>query len=702
MKRTLGTQPLLTKPISTVLWVVILTLFGFLAVSSLLLQKQLREDTDLRGQASVTNGVVHITSPTTTLKLGTESPIQIDINTNNTQVSAVQLTLDLTVTGENQQFGSGFSYRVTNPKLRLADWNGKATTNGYQYQFMLLPNVVGDPFSTSGNESLMALSLIPASTNAYRLDFDQSKTIVTRYQTANQDVLNTVENVVLNVIQDVCSYSFGAWSSCQNGKQIRTYTANPSTCAAPDATQLEQSCLQQCAYTYSDWGACTNGWKTRTVATTPANCTWYQTEAMQELTQACETVGYDPDFSLYTYEACWYDRTIGNSTYVLWNKNRYPNVTAIDVSIYSDFRDFANKEVSGGTSTLGDSYLVTDSTNFRTYSDGKKTLYSFYPEVNYYFRLWNGKHSSVVRFFIPKCAGVGGVSYKQCNESCSSNTECAPNLTCSNNQCRRAGNVDSTSCVLAPDKGLNRSCNEYCADSRECTAGLSCYWNRCRNPKNQPDTSCKAPAKKSVYRVIESYSNEKGGSELTTEAAEMQCNETCAGNSDCALGLRCYSNRCRLPANLASFICSATEIGEDPELAIGSTTSGVIDSKPSVSPAATTSTTKKVDSTGGTDNKTTQKPAWITSLFTKLPFILGGLLLIVVALLVLPMLFGDSRRKDARYINPNTAQKTSDLESEQRRLEHLKQNLNMQTPKNESANSMMERLKQRGVQPPGI
>lgn len=695
---------------SLIVWALVLSLLGLLAVGSLVLQKQLRQSqADLRGTASVHTGPVHITVPTTSLSLGSESVVKLEVDTQQTQVSAIQLAIELKTTNPADAFGTNFNYRVTNDQLRLADWSGGAifspsdpnTSIGFRYQFMLIPTTVANPFSTQGSEPLMAFSFVPSSSDPYHLSFEPTQTIATNYL-GIQDVLSTVGTATLAVTADECVYTYGEWSSCQNGKQIRSYSASIPTCPAPSADKLEQSCLPSCSYNYSNWSACTNGWQTRTVSTVPASCTWYEPAEVEELTRSCggETVD-STEFTLYTYEACWYTKSAGNSAYVIWDKNAYPNVTAIDVSIFPDFRDFANKIVSGATSTLGDRYLVTDLTNFRTYSDGKQSLFAFYPDVNYYFRLYTNKHSGVVRFFIPKCAGTGGVSYKQCNETCSSNAECAPNLTCSNNQCRRAGNVDSTSCVLPPDKGLNRSCNEYCADSRECASGYTCWYNRCRNPKNLSDLSCRLPAKTSTrVRTTTTVVNDKGGT-IGTQTIDAQCNEACASNRDCAIGLRCFENRCRLPANLDSVICSATELGAMPT---ASATPSI--SQSTTSARISTQPTQKSSQGSATDKDAEEKQApatsnnWLVAVLPKLPYLLGGIVLLILAILILPMFFRSSPKSTA-YQHSTLA----DLEKQRAVTQTITPSQGTSdttAPSAPSANQMLERLKQRGVQPPRI
>ncbi len=687
LTKSVNTQRITPSVVISFVVALALTLLG---IGTLLLQKQLRQTINDRSQAATSSGVVELKQANATLDFQSESTANLTINTNSAQISALQVLFRVEVlqpaTGSTA-FGSEPTAQITNPDLHLAVAgqfaaivNGDNVTTGYIYTGLIIP-APGQPFATTTDEPLLSITFAPASVGTYVVSFDSAQSIATLYG-ETQDVLKTVVPMNFAVDASACQYTYGEWSACQNGQQIRNFTAAPPTCPNPNQTELERSCNPQCVYQYSDWSACAGGWQTRTQTTNPANCTWYTQEPLAELSRVCG--GTNPNSSIYpyTYEACWDTRSEGGSSYVVWNKTSTPNVTAIDVSVYSDFREFAHKDVTGATSPLAPDHLVTDMTNFRTVSDGKNTLFSFYPDTAYYFRLYNGQHSNSIRYFVPKCAGVGGVDYKQCNETCQSNAECATNLTCSNGQCRRAGNTGSTACVVPPDNGLNRSCNDYCADNRECGSGLTCFWNRCRNPKNANDTSCRTPSKTSyVYNTTTTTDDSGKGGTGDQESTEVQCNEVCASNRDCAIGLRCYENRCRLPANLASVICSATELGTEPT--------------PYVSPIASVSADLTSTAAATTTVEET-KVGWITKLVAKLPYILIGIVLLIVLMLILPFLFrhgSESARTVSTEPEPFGHQPAN--------VGTNVNSLNQPTSVTQN-NSMMERLKQRGVQPPRI
>jgi hypothetical protein len=221
------------------------------------------------------------------------------------------------------------------------------------------------------------------------------------------------------------------------------------------------------------------------------------------------------DFFAYTYDSCIGTNSDGHSTYIVWNKNKFPNVAFIDVSERADFGNSANKAPTN-VQELQNGFVITDATNFR-HVDGGKELFTFSPDKTYYFRLFfSNQHSATTTYRGNACGGAGGISYKACNESCNSQTECGPDLVCDNNRCRRSANLGDDQCRLPPDKGLQRSCNAYCANDGECSSGLKCWWNQCREPKNLNDAACKLPAPKPTTKPVDSTQTKGGVSTGTT------------------------------------------------------------------------------------------------------------------------------------------------------------------------------------------
>lgn len=244
------------------------------------------------------------------------------------------------------------------------------------------------------------------------------------------------------------------------------------------------------------------------------------------------TIPSNAEFFVYSYEACLNSGSNGDSTYIVWNTTRYPNIKAVDISLNANFSELASKDVSS-PKALPNGFAMTDGTNFR-WVNSNKGLLRFEPDTTYYVRLfYDNRISAVATYNVPKCAGRGGTAYKQCNESCANNDECAANLYCYNSQCRRINNPDNTSCVLPADQGIKRGCNEYCSDNNECAGGLTCWYNRCRAPEKTSDTSCSTWNKPTT----------------------TSCNKYCADTSECSDGLTCWYNRCRNSKNLEDVAC---------------------------------------------------------------------------------------------------------------------------------------------------
>lgn len=93
------------------------------------------------------------------------------------------------------------------------------------------------------------------------------------------------------------------------------------------------------------------------------------------------------------------------------------------------------------------------------------------------------------------------------------------------------------------DPALNsKTCNQDCTKNADCIVSLSCISNKCRNPKNSPSLTCVAP------------------SDSQTTAQIASCNQSCLKNADCAINYRCFDSgsglRCRLATNPSSSSCS--------------------------------------------------------------------------------------------------------------------------------------------------
>ncbi len=519
-----------------------------------------------------------------------------------------------------------------------------------------------------------------------------------------------------------CEYQNCTVGDCTDGYQERTcyLTAGDENSCDPSITD-SQRCLDQCHWQCSDWSECTNGWQTRTCTQEqPPSCWWYEQEAQPETSRYCGANDIDLDsLFTYSYEACWYGNSSGVSSYVIWDNNVYPEATWIDISPDNDFASFAHKEITNQSNSFYDHYLVTDLTGF--YWAGTDDLFTLEPGRTYYLRLFNSsQHSHTVTFYMPRCAGEGSVSYRQCNESCNHNNECAGDLYCYQGRCRLPDNPTSNICAYPPDQGLNRTCNEYCADTRECADGYSCWYNRCRNPRNLEDQLCREPAQvKYIYHysapatpLYTTYTT-KGGETYRTSSANQNvqyvkananvttvgCNQSCQSNRNCEPNHRCYQGSCRLAINPESQICDPYD---KPSAKGGSTTSDsqTQTGEASTETQATTSPMPTLaagaDSGQDQDSSSTKPVSEQTALDAlkeylkdknlSLPLVIGGGLVGLILLIVLISLVSKN--------DSNNQGRSSQLAN----LEKLRS-----TSQNKSAppSSMLNRMQQKGVKTPG-
>jgi len=321
-------------------------------------------------------------------------------------------------------------------------------------------------------------------------------------------------------------------------------------------------------------------------------------------------------------------------------------------------------------------------------------------------------------------SGVGGVTVQGCNLACSSNSECEADHRCYNGQCRLVTNVSSTTCQPKPDQGLNFGCNSYCADSKECDSEYSCLENKCRRADNPDDSSCAVP------------------SSTIQDNVAASCNTACSANTDCAANLRCYYGSCKLATNVSSTTCSAATTKtvstiydkstspkggdlEDQE-ATDSTIPAAIISQPSPSPSPSIKPEVEEETALDAVVNSMSRAGIPVNLLPIIALGAGGLLLLLI---IIPRIFS-KKTKGAPVVPPqqNINQESHKYEQElQTRLEELKKQPSVpptppvtmskpQTPTpvsrphvppvvshkppSTSKSTMMERVKEKGINPP--
>jgi hypothetical protein len=424
----------------------------------------------------------------------------------------------------------------------------------------------------------------------------------------------------------------------------------------------------QCYFEYSDWSECKNGWQTRQYSVEPDKCFWYEEETLQELSRSCTDSSIVKADSRYFYldikSACLNQPTTGQDVYILWNEDKYRDVTWIDVSSSPEFNDFYHKKVDGNIDqTIGD-YLAVRGDGF-SHATGDKAPLSFEPNRSYFFRLYSkdgDKHIVGPRLYLTYCSGDQS-SYKNCNDRCDESSDqsksCAPGMTCYEGACRNASNPTNSVCLATPGISSNdRSCNQYCANNNDCAAGLSCFWNHCRLPSNLDNTSCSKPVTtvtattaRTVVNTATSSSQvtTKGGVLLPSQAYDMTtngCNLGCNNNRDCDADMRCYNGKCRLaddPENSACVLGIGDEQDQD------GTPSATITRSVSANPSPTTNKDTQTD-------RVSMARDFFINLLSNFAWqwlaIAGGLLLLAMGLIVI----GIGRSKRNLYVEKKYTQ----------------------------------------------
>lgn len=365
----------------------------------------------------------------------------------------------------------------------------------------------------------------------------------------------------------------------------------------------------QCYYEYTNWGDCKNGWQTRQYSVQPDKCYWYTKTTLGELSRQCtdkDVINADNRyFYLYSNDRCLNQPSTGESLYVIWNDDKYDNVTYIDVSSSPNFNDFYHKKVAGNIDQTNGDWVMVSGAGF-THATGNKGPLSFEPNTEYFFRLYstdnNGQHISSVRYYITYCSGNQS-TYKNCNDACGTDSDqsksCAPGLTCYEGTCRNTSNPTNELCLATPGiRTSDLSCNQYCASNNDCAAGLTCFWNRCRDPQNLESVSCekvvsqtKGASYSTSQGISQTYTDSTGKTVLLpSEAYDLVtygCNQGCNNNRDCDADMRCYKGKCRLADNPEALACTS-EVEKE-----ASSSSSVKSPTPTPSPAEEKQTTSQ-------------------------------------------------------------------------------------------------------------
>jgi len=158
---------------------------------------------------------------------------------------------------------------------------------------------------------------------------------------------------------------------------------------------------------------------------------------------------------------------------------------------------------------------------------------------------------------------IESVTEANCNETCSSNSECiGDKQICYQGLCRLEEYPEIETCEVimtptptpTPDLTLESSgyCNEYCSTNIDCVQeDQICYFNQCRLAEYPERNDCSIPVEVMTTTFIE-------------PTPTVGCNEDCITNKDCSNDDQiCYEGACRLANYPASTSCTVPTASGD-------------------------------------------------------------------------------------------------------------------------------------------
>lgn len=467
---------------------VVLILLGL--VGLILVRDNLDKPQDIRQQASVQQGkVLVVAAPTTAIKVNQTSKIQFTVNTQELQVDGVQLVFNLISDSPD-----GVDIQVLpNSGFQTAYSEVQSTADGWLIGLIAVPKTIGSGFSSNSPVPFVELSFTPMTTGTLKLAFDQGNSLsIVHNSVPPKDELRTLTDVNLVIEENVGASPLPT--------PTPSPTPSPGVSPSPTTTQNDFY-FPALADRNNVFWFYEVGTRTSVASNQLVPSKTFVMEIPYTVQNAVKTTSSDT-------------RSVGINIYQN-NQLISSATTAYAATVTS----------AGAAGTLSTTFTAQSSNTFRIsvdpnndWSESSESNNSFEKTFTY--------------------VGTGGVTYRSCNESCSSNSECGTNYRCYQNRCRLVTNVSDSTCSTTTSSGLQRRCNEYCADSRECASGFTCFYNKCRLPENPDEASCVAPT---TYIVA---------------AIGQSCNQSCGSNQDCGVNLRCYNGACRLATNPGSASCS--------------------------------------------------------------------------------------------------------------------------------------------------
>jgi hypothetical protein len=559
------------------------------SIGLVLFQQSLKDSQDIRQQASIDDGKVLITTnpaPNATFQLNQPGTIDLRVNTQNTQVSGVQLVFHVVTSGVDTLN----VLPVASSGLDLEYVEVERTQDGFLVALIALPNQLGSTFGTNTDVAFASLSFTPTANGSLRLAFDAEQSLSIDMGT-DEDELRTIADV---------TYQFG--------EAIASATPSPVGSTSPSPTADTQKHPIHWDSNFIIIQA--TDFYTIASSLTANHVKLFQNP--ENVVISSNLVGNE-----ITFEARWQENGREQRLQLFFVADRAAGTWSMTRAQVLTYRDNGNAEwitftnpayhSESGTypirARIGESFSFGSHYRFTTSSNGIGEVYFESVSIRPFF---NGDHPGdgwtdyrqcnatctqnsecgpnfrcVAVDGVARCRlgtdptsescnnpyptasptpGTGGVQYRQCNEYCSSSAECAPDYRCYNDgsgsRCRLANNVSSARCELASNAAAGAQCNEYCSTSSDCRAGFMCFTNRCRRPDNPDNTSCQVPSAQNQQQIARS------------------CREQCGSNRDCGVNLRCYQGECRLASNPGSLSCSAGTTGSVSQTFYGAASKG--------------------------------------------------------------------------------------------------------------------------------
>ncbi|MBD3250360.1 MAG: hypothetical protein GF381_02205 [Candidatus Pacebacteria bacterium] len=180
--------------------------FATLAVASVFLQKQLKQETfDIRQEAARQGGVVELSlaQPSgTEFEVNQPQQLSFSINTNSTNIDGFELSLALTSDPASMLTLTEQDLNITinHPGLTAQDLALTEAGSGYQLKIIVLTTDPNQPFNSSSAEPVMQLSFTPTQTGSLQVLMDPVNSVaLTHHQI--EDQLNLLGDYQYQVVE---------------------------------------------------------------------------------------------------------------------------------------------------------------------------------------------------------------------------------------------------------------------------------------------------------------------------------------------------------------------------------------------------------------------------------------------------------------------------------------------------------------------